>query len=118
MNAINFLVKTLFDIYLMLVLIRAWLQIARADFYNPFSQFVVKVTHPFVGPLRRVIPSIASWDLATIFFAFVVACLKVLTLTMIMNALFNWQVILISGVMNSVSIMITLIFFIAISLYF
>jgi YggT family protein len=114
MNAINFLVKTLFDIYLMLVLIRAWLQIARADFYNPFSQFVVKVTHPFVGPLRRVIPSIASWDLATIFFAFVVACLKVLTLTMIMNALFNWQVILISGVIVVITAVFKLIFWVLI----
>jgi len=114
MNAINFLVNTLFDIYIMLVLIRAWLQIARADFYNPFSQFVVKVIDPIVGPLRRVIPSIGNWDLATTLFGFVVACLKVLALTMLMNSLFNWQVILVSGGIVLITAVFKLIFWVLI----
>ncbi|MCG6283527.1 YggT family protein, partial [Vibrio diabolicus] len=54
MNAMSFLISTLFDIYIMVVILRIWLQAARADFYNPFSQFVVKATQPVVGPLRRV----------------------------------------------------------------
>mgnify|MGYP000114946536 CR=1 FL=1 len=44
MSSVQFLVGTLFDLYLMVVLLRLWLQFARADFYNPFSQFVVKAT--------------------------------------------------------------------------
>jgi len=43
MNAMYFLVNTVFDLYLLIVLLRLWLQWARADFYNPFSQFIVKV---------------------------------------------------------------------------
>ena len=39
MQAIVFLLNSLFDIYLMIVLLRIWLQWARADFYNPLSQF-------------------------------------------------------------------------------
>ncbi|MGL5249772.1 MAG: YggT family protein, partial [Enterovibrio sp.] len=42
MNSMTFLINTLFDLYIMVVLLRIWLQWARADFYNPFSQFVVK----------------------------------------------------------------------------
>lgn len=76
MNSMHFLVSTLFDLYIMVVILRIWLQVARADFYNPFSQFIVKATQPVVAPLRRVIPSIGSLDLATILFAYLLCVLK------------------------------------------
>lgn len=56
MSASFFLVDTFFNLYLMVVILRLWLQFVRADFYNPFSQFVVKATQPVVAPLRRIIP--------------------------------------------------------------
>ncbi|MGC9422202.1 MULTISPECIES: YggT family protein [Vibrio] len=83
MNAMSFLVSTLFDIYIMVVILRIWLQAARADFYNPFSQFIVKATQPVVGPLRRLIPSIGSVDLATILFAYVLCVVKFFALIFI-----------------------------------
>jgi YggT family protein len=67
----------------MVIILRLWLQLARADFYNPFSQFVVKATQPVVGPLRRAIPSIGALDTATLLFAIVIAALKVITLNII-----------------------------------
>ncbi|MDA0148548.1 YggT family protein [Vibrio sp. LaRot3] len=70
MSSMSFLISTLFDLYIMVVILRMWLQAARADFYNPFSQFVVNATQPVVGPLRRFIPSIGSIDLATLLFAY------------------------------------------------
>ncbi|HDY7708614.1 YggT family protein [Vibrio vulnificus] len=76
MNAMSFLISTLFDLYIMVVILRIWLQAARADFYNPFSQFIVKATQPVIGPLRRVIPSIGSIDLATVLFAYLLLVLK------------------------------------------
>ena len=42
MNATVFLISTIFNLYLMVVLLRFWLQLSKADFYNPMSQFVVK----------------------------------------------------------------------------
>ncbi|EKF9826597.1 TPA: YggT family protein [Vibrio cholerae] len=83
MNSLSFLINTLFDLYIMVVILRIWLQAARADFYNPFSQFIVKATQPVVGPLRRVIPSIGSIDLATIVFAYVLCVLKFMALVLI-----------------------------------
>lgn len=77
------LVMSLFNIYLMVVVIRIWLQLARADFYNPFSQFTVKATQPVVGPLRRVIPSIGPLDTATLVFAILIAFAKILTYALI-----------------------------------
>lgn len=61
MQTLIFLITTLFDLYLMVVLLRVWLQWARADFYNPLSQFTVKATHPILAPLRRIIPSLGGW---------------------------------------------------------
>ncbi len=80
MNAMSYLISTLFDIYIMVVILRVWLQAARADFYNPFSQFIVKVTQPVVAPLRRLIPSLGSIDLATILFAYLLSVLKFIVL--------------------------------------
>lgn len=42
MLTLTFLVKTVVDIYVMVLLLRIWMQLTRTDFYNPFSQFVVK----------------------------------------------------------------------------
>jgi YggT family protein len=83
MNSMSFLISTLFDLYIMVVILRIWLQAARADFYNPFSQFVVKVTQPIVAPMRRVIPSIGSIDMATLLFAYVLCVLKFVVLVIV-----------------------------------
>lgn len=76
MNSMSFLISTLFDLYIMVVLLRIWLQASRADFYNPFSQFIVKATQPVIAPLRRVIPSIGKIDMATLLFAYVLCVSK------------------------------------------
>jgi YggT family protein len=85
MNATHFLINTLFDLYLMVVILRIWLQLARADFYNPFSQFVVKATHPIVAPMRRLIPSFGSLDTSSVVLALVVAGLKIFILQLMMG---------------------------------
>ncbi|MEZ9574630.1 YggT family protein [Vibrio sp. 10N.261.55.F4] len=85
MNSMSFLISTVFDLYIMVVILRIWLQASRADFYNPFSQFIVKATQPVVAPLRRVIPSIGSLDLATVVFAYVLCVLKFVALNLIIS---------------------------------
>lgn len=112
MNAVNFLINTIFDLYIMIILLRVWLQVARADFYNPFSQFIVKATQPIVTPLRRFIPSLAGWDSASIIFAFTVACLKVATLSLIMNMSFNPTVMAISGLVILLTSVFKIIFWV------
>lgn len=77
MDALYFLLEIVFDLFLIVVLLRIWLQAARADFYNPMSQFVVKVTNPLVLPLRRVLPTVGHWDLASVVLAYVVGVTKI-----------------------------------------
>lgn len=65
-DAATFLIETLFGLYILAVMLRFLLQLFRADFYNPVSQFLVKVTHPVLRPLRRVVPSMGNIDTASI----------------------------------------------------
>ena len=85
MSSVQFLIDFVFNIYLMVVLLRLWLQFARADFYNPFSQFVVKATQPIVAPMRRILPSIGRLDTATLVLALLVAGLKIITLNAVLG---------------------------------
>lgn len=64
-NPLMFIVQTLFQLYILVILLRFFLQLLRADFYNPVSQFIVKVTSPVLVPLRRVIPGIGGLDIAS-----------------------------------------------------
>jgi len=61
-----FLFKTLTDLYLLTFLLRFIMQWARSIHYNPFAQFVYKVTGPLVIPVRRILPSIRGLDTATL----------------------------------------------------
>ena len=110
MQAIVFLLNSLFDIYLMIVLLRVWLQWARADFYNPLSQFVVKATHPILAPMRRVIPSLGGLDLAAVLLALIVAVLKFTSLTLLLGAPFQPVVMLIFSLLLVVKQAGTLLF--------
>ncbi len=61
-----FLINTLFNLYISFLMIRMLLGLARADFYNPVSQFLVKATDPVIKPLRRFIPAFGKIDTATV----------------------------------------------------
>ena len=66
---ITYLMQTLLSLLLLAMLLRFLLQLVRADFYNPISQFLAKVTNPLVLPLRKIIPSYANLDLASLLLA-------------------------------------------------
>jgi len=80
MEALIYLLRFAFDALLMILIIRVWLQWVKADFYNPLSQFIVKVSNPLVVPLRKIIPGLGGIDLATVLIAYAVATLKFVTL--------------------------------------
>lgn len=73
----DFLVTTLMQLYITLVMLRFLLQWVRADFYNPLSQFIVKVTNPLVRPLRRIIPGWGGLDIATLLLAYLLTVVQI-----------------------------------------
>ncbi|WP_330924517.1 YggT family protein [Candidatus Sororendozoicomonas aggregata] len=66
-----FLLQTLGGLYIMAVLLRFLLQAVRADFYNPISQAVVKITSPLLSPLRKIIPGFGGIDAASLVLALI-----------------------------------------------
>ena len=65
-NPLEFLVTTLFSLYILAVMLRFLLGAVRADFYNPVSQFLVRITNPLLLPMRKVIPSLGRYDSASL----------------------------------------------------
>jgi YggT family protein len=71
-----FLVQTVFGLYALALLLRFLLQWARADFYNPLVQFLVKLTNPPLLPLRRIIPGLFGLDIAALLLVLFVKLLE------------------------------------------
>ena len=84
-QALVFLIDTLFGMYIALVLLRFLLQLTHADFYNPFSQFIVRVTNAPLLPLRRLVPGFFGIDFASAVLLIVLEAVKI-TLTALVQA--------------------------------
>lgn len=61
-NAMVFLISTAFSLYILAVMLRFLFQLVRADFHNPFSQFLLSITTPVLRPLRNIIPGVKGID--------------------------------------------------------
>ncbi len=85
-NPLVFLVQVIFGAYIMVVMLRFLLQLVKADFYNPVSQFVIKVTSPPLRPLRRIIPGIGGVDVSSIVLMWILKSLE-LALIMVIGGL-------------------------------
>jgi len=78
--ALVFIISTIAQLYLLVMLLRFWLPWLRADFRNPIAQGILRLTSPLVVPVRRVIPPIGRLDTATVIVAFVLQYLAVLVI--------------------------------------
>lgn len=108
----NLLIHTVFNIFLIAVLLRLLLQFARADFYNPVSQFLVKVTKPFLQPLRRIIPGLWGVDMAAVVLAIASQMLAITLLLFINNYGFaNPLYLLIWSIIGCIGVVINIYFF-------
>lgn len=73
-----FILATIGILFLFAVLLRFMLQLARADFYNPLSQGIVKVTNPLLRPLRKIIPGMFGIDMASLVLALLVGWVMIM----------------------------------------
>jgi YggT family protein len=75
-NPLVFLVQVLFSAYILVVMLRFLLQLLRADFYNPLSQFIVRVTSPVLHPIRRIIPGVGGIDFASVLLMWILQAIE------------------------------------------
>ncbi len=88
-NPAIFLIQVLFGFYLLAVLLRFLLQLFRADFYNPLSQFIVKITGPVLRPLRRIIPAVGKIDTASLVLLWLLQALELALIALILGSSAN-----------------------------
>jgi len=67
---LTYLISTVVTLYVAALLMRVWMQWARADYYNPFAQTIVRITQPVLRPLRRIIPAIGPIDTSAVLLAY------------------------------------------------
>ena len=108
-----FLIGVLFGFYILLVMVRFLLQAVRADFYNPVSQFVVRLTTPPLRPLRRIIPGIGGIDVAALVLLLVLQLLELVLIQSIMGQQLHPAVLLVLAVGELVALAL-MVFIVAI----
>lgn len=116
MGALNeiaiYLAQTVLTLALVAVLLRFLLQVVRADFYNPISQFLVRVTNPLVLPVRRIVPGLGGLDLACLLLALLLQ-LAAIALILTLNGLGlpNPGLLLAWSLLGLVGLVVNLYFF-------
>ena len=77
-SALIFIVDTAFGLFTVALLLRFYLQWARAPYRNPLSEFLAALTDFMVRPTRRVIPGLWGLDLATLALAWLLQFVELL----------------------------------------
>jgi len=84
-TAIVFIINTLAQLYLFVLLLRLLLPWFGTDFRNPIAQAILRLTSPVVVPLRRIVPPIGRIDTATVLVAFIIQYVTIVVLLKIMG---------------------------------
>ena len=93
-----YLISTITDLYVTAILLRLLLQWVKADFYNPLSQFLVKVTNPVLVPARRIIPSVGKLDTASVVVMLLLELLQLVVISLLSKTDFGFQFLLVFAV--------------------
>jgi YggT family protein len=97
-GAVIYLITTLTDLYVTAILLRLLLQWVRADFYNPISQFLIKITNPVLVPARRVIPSVGKLDTASVVVMILLELVQLVVIGLISKTEFGLQFLLLFAI--------------------
>ncbi len=112
-EALSFLVRNLFSFLILNLLLRFYLQLARAPFGHPLAQFTVKLTNFAVLPLRKWVGSVGGYDTATLLLAW----LSALLMHFILLLLSPWPINLLTPVAAIGMVMLSIVELMRLSLY-
>lgn len=60
------IIRLVIDLYATIILVRLLLQLVQADFFNPISQTIFKITAPIVEPLHKIFPTFGKFNTAAL----------------------------------------------------
>ncbi len=110
-SPIEFLITTLSGMYIMAIMLRFLLQAVRADFYNPLSQFLVKITNPALLPLRRFIPGVAGLDMSAVALMFIIQMVTFAVVLGLRGSGLSLWIIFMASLIELIQLLINVYFF-------
>jgi len=110
-DPIIFLLDTVFSFYILAVLIRFLLQWVGGDFYNPISQFLVKITHPILRVLRRYIPAVGKVDTSSVVLLLVLQMISDSIVLMLKGLSFSFAALTLLSFSQLISLLINVFVF-------
>lgn len=109
-ESFSLIIKTLGEFYAFIVMLRFLLQMSHADFYNPISQAIAKMTNGPVAPIRRLLPPIGGRDFSALVLAVLVKLLTFLILSILINQ-FDLVGILVISLVSAFSTLLDIYFY-------
>ncbi len=110
-DPIIFLIDSLFSLYILAVLLRFLLQWCGANYYNPISQFLVKITHPPLRILRRFVPSIGKIDTSALVLILALQMFADFSILMLKGVTINIGALTILSITQLISLLINVFVF-------
>jgi YggT family protein len=107
-----YLIQNLGALVLTLIVLRGMLHASRANFYNPISQLIVKITNPVLAPLRGVLPAKGRIDWAILVMAVLIQILILLGIAWVLEeqwslpnplTLVGWGIIGVLGLLTNLT---------------
>jgi len=80
------IVRTLGEMYVFLIVMRFLLQTSHADYYNPISQAIARLTNVPVVALSRAIPRAGKLDISALLYALAIKLGVILALLLLLGA--------------------------------
>ncbi len=106
-----YLVQTLGGLYMLIVLLRFLLQLSHANFYNPITQFLVKATHLPSKPIRMVLPTYKSFDMASLVLAILTKIVVTIITSAISGAVFGGTELVVWSVIATIALILEIYFY-------
>jgi len=110
-NPLEFLITTLFSLYILAVMLRFLLGAVSADFYNPVSQFLVRITNPVLAPMRRIIPSVGKYDTSALLLMLLLQIVSLVLMVLLRGSSVSIMALLLFAVAELVLLLINIFIF-------
>lgn len=110
-NAAIFLITVLFDTYLLVLMVRLILAWNRANYFNPITQVVIKLTQPVVVPLRSVLPNYRGLEISTLIIIFALVMVKFLLVGLVTFGMPNVVGLLILAAADTLKLFLNTLFY-------
>lgn len=79
-NGLVFIFSLLFDFYIYVLILRFFLQKRYANYFNPATQFILKITSLPLRPLQKILPGFKGFDLAIVFLVLLLSFVEMVAL--------------------------------------